>query len=176
MAWIVKDRAHEQIERRPEPYLTDAMKQELERDVMPKYEWRRAALLPVCNHVQHEHGWLPPQALEEIAEFLGISYADMLDTVSFYEEFHLHPAGRYQIQICRSISCEMCGHEAISRKCQKKLDILPGETTEDGKFTLMEIECIGACEQAPAALVDEKLQGNLTWEALEAHIDSLPDD
>jgi NADH-quinone oxidoreductase subunit E len=176
MAWIVQDRAHEQIERRAEPYLTEAMKQQLEREVIPKYEWRRAALLPVCHTVQHEHGWLPPQALEEIAEFLGISYADMLDTVSFYEEFHLEPSGRYAIQICRSISCELCGHREISKRAQRKLDVLPGETTDDGKFTLMEIECIGACEQAPAALVDEKLHGNLTWESLEALIDSLPDD
>lgn len=175
MAWIVKDRAHEQIERRPEPYLTDAMKQKLEKEVMGRYATRRAALLPVCHAVQHEVGWLPPQALEEVAEFLGLSFAEVYDAVTFYEEFHREPVGKYMIQICRSISCELCGCNELSKRVQKKLDILPGETTDDGKYTLMELECIGACEKAPAALIDRKLKGPLTWEQFENEIDSLPD-
>ena len=173
MAWIIKDSAHEQIERRDEPYLTEAMMTELERDLMPRYATRQAALLPICHTVQHAHGWLPYQALEEVAEFIGISFGEVIDSVTFYEEFHLHPTGKHHIQLCRSISCELCGCRELSAKVQKKLGILPGETTDDGKFTLMELECIGACELAPAALIDEKLTGPVSWERLEARIDEL---
>lgn len=175
MAWIVKDSAGAEIDRRPEAYLTDAHKKRYEAEILVRYPTRRAALLPICHDVQHEVGYLPAQALEEIGEFLGLSAAEVLDTVTFYEEFHLRPKGKYLIQICRSIACHLCGYKALSEKVQQKLGILPGETTEDGKYTLQELECLGACDLAPMALIDEKLHGPLTWEKLEKAIDELPD-
>lgn len=173
MAWIVKDSASAKIERRPAPYLTDEMKQHLEAKYIPRYADRRGALLMVCHHVQHEYGYLPHQALEEIAAFIGISFSEVLDTVTFYEEYRLKPAGKYLIQICRSIGCELCGYHELSKAVQAKLDILPGETTDDGKFTLVELECLGACEKAPAMLMNEDLHGPMTWENLEKMIDEL---
>lgn len=173
MAWIVKDSAHTKIPRRPEPYFSDKLRKKLEKDLMPRYAERQGALLPVCHEVQHVHGWLPTQALEEIAEFIGISTAEVLDTVTFYEEYHLRPPGRHLVQICRSISCELCGYRELSEKVQQKLGILPGETTEDGRVTLMELECLGACDLAPVGLVNEKLHEKITWEELEKTIDEL---
>lgn len=175
MAWIVKDSAGAQIDRRPEAYLTDAHKKRFEKEYLVRYPTRQAALLPVCHEMQHEIGYLPAQVLEEIAEYLELSYAEVIDTVTFYEEFHLKPKGKYLIQICRSIACHLCGYRELSEKVQKKLDILPGETTEDGKYTLQELECLGACDFAPMALIDEKLHGHLDWEKLEKAIDELPD-
>lgn len=172
MAWIVKDSANTQIERRPEPYLTDELKAHFAHEILPRYATKRAALLPVCHEVQHKYGWLPAQALEEIAAFLEIAAVEVLDTVTFYEEFLLKPAGKYMVQICRSIACELCGQKDLSKKCQKKLGIVPGETTDDGKFTLVELECLGACELAPCMLVNEQLHGPLTWEKLEAALDA----
>ena len=175
MAWIVKDSAHASVERRPEAYLNESLKQAFEKDLMPRYATRHAALLPVCHALQHEYGWLPHQALEETADFLGLSFAEVLDSVTFYEEFRLKPLGRYVVQICRSIACELCGYRDLSEKIQQKLGILPGETTDDGRFTLMELECLGSCGTAPVTMIDETLHENLTWEQLEALIDGLPD-
>lgn len=171
MAWIVKDSANAKIERRAEPYLTAAMKSHFEQHILPRYPTKQAALLPLCHELQHAYHYLPAQALEEAAEFLDLSYAEVMDCVSFYEEYKLKPVGKHLIQICRSIGCELCGYRELSKKVQQKLDILPGETTDDGKFTLLELECIGACEKAPAVLMGEELMGPMSWEALEHEID-----
>ena len=175
MAWIVKDSAHELIDRQAEPYLTDKLKAKFEKQLIPRYPTRQASLLPIAHEIQHEHGYLPHQALEELAQFLGLSFAEVLDAVTFYEEFSLKPLGKYLIQVCRSISCELCGCRSLSRSVSKKLGVLPGETTDDGKFTYQELECLGACDFAPVALVDHKLRKNLSWKELEAVLDSLED-
>ena len=87
MAWIVKDSARMQIERRAEPYVTAAMKSHFEKEILPRYATKQAALLPLMHEIQHEHGWIPPQAIEEAGEFLGLSAAEVYDCVTFYEEF-----------------------------------------------------------------------------------------
>ena len=173
MAWIVKDSANAKIERRDEPYLGDALKAKLTADILPRYPTKRAALLPALHAVQHEYGWIPPQALEEIGVFLSLTAAEVLDTASFYEEYYLQPKGRHLIQICQSIACELCGHENLLEKVRAKLGIDIGQTTEDGRFTLVTLECIGACGGAPAVLLDEMLHENQTWAKLEAAIDAL---
>ncbi|MFO0081163.1 MAG: NAD(P)H-dependent oxidoreductase subunit E, partial [Phycisphaerales bacterium] len=148
MAWIVKNSAGMKIPRRAEPYLTAALKEQLTREILPRYEQKRGALLPTLHTVQHEWGWLPWQALEEIAAFLEINPAVVWDTASFYEEFWLEQPGaqgaltkgEHVIAVCRSIACEVCDHKKITDACRGKLGIDVGETTEDGKFTLMELE------------------------------------
>jgi len=171
MAWITKNSGSMQIERRDEPYLSEAVRSEISEKYLPRYETKHAALLPTLHAVQREVGWLPYQALMEIAEFLGLKPADVIDTASFYEEYWLRPKGEHVIWVCRSIACEFCDHKAITDACRKKLDIEIGETTDDGKFTLMEIECIGSCGTAPAALIDHSLLENLTPEKMERAID-----
>jgi NADH-quinone oxidoreductase subunit E len=176
MAWIIKPRATEQIDRRDQPYLTDAMKQKLEAEVLLRYPTKRAATLPVLHEIQHEHNWIPAQAVEEAAAFLELSPAEVFDTATFYEEFFLEPKGKYLVQVCQSISCELCGHESLLEKVQDKLDIIPGETTEDGRITLMMVECLGSCDTAPVAMINGKRYDNVTWEQFEATLDNLPDD
>lgn len=174
MAWIVKDSARTKIDRRPEPYLTDAMKEHFQQEILPRYATRRAALLPLLHELQHACGWLPAQAMEEAADFLGITPAEVYDTATFYEEYHLKPKGRYLVQVCRSIACELCGQKQLTKKITEKFGILPGETTDDGKITLMEVECLGACDFAPCALIEGKLQETLDWAKLEKTLDALP--
>jgi NADH-quinone oxidoreductase subunit E len=173
MAWIVKNSATQKIDRSDTPYLSPALRAELEKEILPRYPTKRAALLPVLHAVQHEHHWLPFQALEEVAAFLSLTPAEVLDTASFYEEFWLQPKGRHLLMVCQSISCELLGHQALIQKVQSKLGIGPGETTEDGKLTLMTAECLGSCGSAPCALVNEKLHENLTADNLEAALASL---
>ena len=173
MAWITKNSAGTQIERRAEPYLDEAMKQRLEREVVVRYPQRRAAALPVLHALQEKYGYLPYQALEEAAEFLAVSPAQLLDTVTFYEEFWLKPHGKYVIWICQSLSCELLGEPSLTQRISAKLGVAVGETTRDGKFTLMKVECLGSCGTAPCALVNEKLHENLTVENFERILDSL---
>ena len=179
MAWITKPSGSMKINRRGEPYLTAAMREELARTIVPRYEVKRGALLPVLRHVQDHWGWLPWQALEEIAAFLEIKPAEVWDTASFYEEFWLEQPGaqgaltkgEHVIAVCRSIACEVCDHKKITDACRGKLGIDVGETTEDGKFTLMELECLGSCDTAPVALIGHHLHEKLTPEKVLALID-----
>lgn len=157
MAWISKDSANTKIERRSEPYLTPAMQADLRQRVLPRYEQAKGALLPCLHEVQHAYGWLPPQAMLEIGEFLNIPAAEVLDTATFYEEYWLKPKGKHLVGVCRSIACEFCGQPQVTDAIKKSLDIEVGETTEDGAFTLIELECLGACGGAPAVLIDEEL-------------------
>jgi NADH-quinone oxidoreductase E subunit len=175
MAWITKNSAGMKVQRQDEPYLTEAMKADLKARMLPRYETRLAALLPCLHAVQHEHGWIPAQAMLEIAEFLGIKPSEVIDTASFYEEYWLKPRGKYLIQICRSIACEFCGQQEITDAVREKLGIDVGETTDDGLFTLIELECLGSCDTAPVALMNEHLHERLTRQEILRVIDEVRD-
>ncbi len=175
MAWITKNSATARVERRAQPYLTDAMRSRLETELLPRYETRKAALLPALHMIQHEYGWIPHQAMLEIAQALDIPPAEVLDTASFYEEYWLHPKGAHTIAVCRSIACEFCGHEEITQAVKDKLGIDVGETTDDGRFTLIELECLGSCGTAPVALIDETLHERLTPRQILDLLDEIDD-
>lgn len=175
MAWIVKPSATMKVARRPEPYLTGAMRRDLTERFIPRYETKLACLMPALHMIQHEYGWVPEQAMEEIAEVLGLKPADVLDTASFYEEYWLKPKGRHLVAVCRSIACEFCGQPAITEAVKAKLGVEVGETTDDGRFTLIELECLGSCGTAPALLIDEKLHENVTPARVAELIDAVRD-
>ncbi|MCC7145901.1 MAG: NAD(P)H-dependent oxidoreductase subunit E [Phycisphaeraceae bacterium] len=173
MAWIAKNSAGTQIERREQPYLTDELKAKFEAEVLPRYPTRLAATLPVLHELQHRYHYIPYQAIEEAAAFLGVAPAQVLDTASFYEEFWLEPKGKYLIMVCQSLSCELLGHGSLLEKIKSKLGIAPGQTTPDGRFTLMTAECLGSCGTAPCALVNETLYENISVDNFDRVLDSL---
>lgn len=179
MVWAAKKTGEEQIERREEGYFTDEMKKRIEEEIIVRYEQRRGAMLPVLHMIEEEYGCVPFQAMEEIGEFLGVAAADVLDTVTFYEEFHLEgeKRGRYLIQMCQSVSCELCGQVELLEKLEAKLGVKTGDegkaTTDDGKVTLECVECLGSCGSGPAVLVNGKLYEHVTWKILEGVIDGL---
>lgn len=175
MAWITKNSGTMRIERRAEPYLTPEMRDRLQRDILPRYQVAKGALLPCLHEIQHVYGWIPPQAMLEIAEFLAIDPSDVLDTASFYEEYWLKPKGQHLVSVCRSIACEFCGQPEISETLKRYLKIDIGETTDDGKFTLIELECLGSCGTAPALLVDETLHENVTPEQIPSILAGVKD-
>lgn len=176
MAWITENRRTAAVERRAEPYLTDDMKIDLTNKYFPRYPTRRAVLLPVLHHIQHAYNWIPVQAMEEIAAFLEVAPAEVMDTATFYEEYWLKPKGQYLLQVCRSLSCEICGSRAVTDHLREKLNVEPGETTPDGKFTLIELECLGSCGTAPAVLVNDVLHEDVTVETIDQLIARLPAD
>lgn len=173
MAWTVKPSATMQIPRREEPYLCSDTIERYRTEILPRYETRLAALMPILHDVQHAYGWIPPQAMEEVADFLGIDASQVMDTATFYEEFHTRPIGEHVIAICQSIACEACGHQAIIDHVRNRLDIEPHETTKDGRFTLLALECLGSCDTAPCALVDDDRHDDLTIAAIDQIIDRL---
>lgn len=176
MAWITDNRRTATFERRAEPYLTADMKCELADKYFPRYPTKRAVLLPALHHVQHAYNWIPPQAMEEIAEFLELAPAEVMDTATFYEEYWLKPKGKYLVQVCRSLSCEICGSNDLTNRMRETLGVEVGETTPDGRFTLVELECLGACGTAPVALVNEALYEQLTPQKLDDVVSKLPED
>jgi NADH-quinone oxidoreductase subunit E len=175
MAWTVKPSGTMKIPKRGEPYCTEKMLEQWRKEILPRYEKAQGALMPILHAVQHHYGFIPYQAMVEIAKFIGITPAEVIDTASFYEEYRFEPVGKYVIGVCHSIACEACGHQAILDHLRSKLDIEPHETSDDGKFTLLTMECLGACDFAPVALVNEKLHENLTIQKIDKVIDSLPD-
>lgn len=176
MAWLTENRRTATFERRAEPYLTADMKRELADKYFPRYPTKRAVLLPALHHVQHAYNWIPPQAMEEIAEFLELAPAEVMDTATFYEEYWLKPKGKYLVQVCRSLSCEICGSNDLTNRMRETLGVEVGETTPDGRFTLVELECLGACGTAPVALVNEALYEQLTPQKLDDVVSKLPED
>jgi NADH:ubiquinone oxidoreductase subunit E len=171
MAWITKPSATQKIPTRAEPYLTAAMKDRYERELLPRYATRQGALMPILHDIQHAHRCIPYQAMIEIAAFLKITPAEVLDTATFYEEYSVEPRGACVIGICQSIACEVCEHKALVDRVRERLGIEPHETTDDGRFTLLTLECLGSCDTAPVALLNETLHENLTVEKLDRLID-----
>ncbi len=176
MAWITENRRTASVEHRSEPYLTDKIKAELSGKYFPRYPTKRAVLLPALHEIQHAYGWIPVQALEEVAAFLELAPAEVMDTATFYEEYWLKPKGQYLLQVCRSLSCEICSSRELTDHLSKTLRIEPGETTSDGRFTLVELECLGACGTAPVMLINDVLHEELTVKKLDQLIAALPKD
>ena len=175
MAWIAEQR-RQRVEQAGGSYLTDELKKHLSERFFPRYPTKRAVLLPALHEIQHTYGWIPTAAMEEVAAFLEIAPAEVIDTATFYEEYWLRPKGKYLVQVCRSLSCELCDSKKLTAHCKQKLGIDLGETTPDGRFTLIELECLGSCGTAPAVLVNEVLHENLTPEKLDSVLNKLPED
>ncbi|HEY0008163.1 MAG TPA: NAD(P)H-dependent oxidoreductase subunit E [Tepidisphaeraceae bacterium] len=175
MAWLAEDRRYARVAE-GQPLLTEKLKTVLREKYFPRYPSKRAVLLPALHLVQHEYNWLPSQAIEEIANFLEIAPAEALDTASFYEEYWLKPKGKYLLQVCRSLTCELCQSGNLTQHLSDSLKVDPGETTPDKRYTLVELECLGACGSAPVVMINERLYENVDVEQLKQIIDTLPED
>ena len=144
------------------------------RAYFPRYPSRRAVVLPALHLVQERLGYVPTQAVVEIAELLALHPSEVQDTLSFYGFFKQDkPQGKFRLWVCRSISCSACGSENLLEYLCEKLGIRPGETTEDGLFSLEFAECLGACDFAPAMLAGKELIGNLTRDKIDAYVDGV---
>lgn len=153
--------------------LTEQMIAEIEA-FFPRYPTRRAVTLPAL-HVVNEHlRYVPFQAVEEVAQLLGLAPAEVQDTLSFYGFFKQDkPHGTTRAWVCRSISCALRGGEEILDHLCQRAGVRPGETTSDGKLTLEFGECLGACEFAPCMLAGKDLHKNLTPESADEFLAAL---
>jgi NADH-quinone oxidoreductase E subunit len=126
-------------------------------EILRRYppEHRRSAVLPALYLVQHQQGYITPAAMRYVAGLLGITPADVEDVTSYYTMLHTRPVGRYVLQVCRTLSCALNGAERVTEELIGKLGISPGQTDASGTFTLLEVECLGACDRAPVVMVND---------------------
>jgi NADH-quinone oxidoreductase E subunit len=120
-----------------------------------QYPQSRSAVLPALRLAQEEHGgWLPPDALREVADALDETPAYCLSIASFYDMLNLEPVGRHLVEVCTNLSCALAGAQSVLDAFADELDVQPGGTTEDGAVTLRAIECAGGCGRAPVVVID----------------------
>jgi NADH:ubiquinone oxidoreductase subunit E len=173
MAWIAKQSANIKIEKRDEPYITPVLMEKITTDIMPRYATGQGALMTTLHEVQHMYGYIPWEAMVEISKVLGISPAQVADVVSFYEDYSSEPLGKNVIGICQSVACEVCGHQALMDHLKSQLEVDVHETSADGKFTLLGMECIGSCDFAPCALINGKQYNNLSISMVDEIVNRL---
>jgi len=154
------------------PPLTEQTKKRIE-EIISRYEKKEAALLPVLHLVQREKGFISSQEEKQVADLLGIRPIKVKEVVTFYTMINQEPVGKYHIQVCSNISCSLLGAESLIEHLKGKLGIEVGETTQDKKFTLSTVECLGACEQAPCMMINFDYYGNLDKEKIDKILDSL---
>jgi NADH-quinone oxidoreductase E subunit len=116
---------------------------------------KRSAVLPALYLVQRQQGYITANAMRYVAGLLEITPADVEDVVSFYTMFYTKPVGRYVLQVCRTLSCALNGAERVTEELSSKLKLQPGQTDASRTFTLLEVECLGACDRAPVVMVND---------------------
>lgn len=128
---------------------------------MHHYEDPRAASIEALKIVQKARGWVPDGAADAIGEILGIPASDVEGVATFYSQIFRQPVGRHIIRVCDSMTCYIGGHESIVESIQQELGIGLGQTSADGRFTLLPVCCLGNCDKAPAVMIDDDTFGNL---------------
>jgi len=141
--------------------------------IISKSETNRSALIPMLREIQNEYGFLSAKSMEEAANMLKISPSSVQNVATFYTMFFTEPAGKHIVWVCRTLSCALRGAEHVEHYMCDKLGIKIGETTPDGKITLMEAECLASCGTAPVILVDNTLEENLTKDRVDQVIEEL---
>lgn len=139
-----------------------------------RFPQRRTALLPALKHAQAQVGWLPPAAIAEVAELVGVSHAAANELASFYSMLHLEPGGRVKVEVCVQLPCALAGGERLLADLADGLGIAPGEVTADGEVELIRTaECFGACHRAPMCRLNDEYREHLTPEATAQLIQEL---
>ncbi len=128
--------------------------EQLAREIIARYPRPKSATIPLCHLAQEQDGYLADDAIAHIAELVGITSAEVLGTASFYEMFKRKPVGKYLVNVCTNISCQLLGGEELLAHAEKTLGISAGGTTPDGMFTIEDVECIAACTEAPACQIN----------------------
>jgi NADH-quinone oxidoreductase E subunit len=118
-------------------------------------ERRKSAIIYALFMVQEQQGWISANAMRHVAEVIGCTAAEVEDVASYYSMFYRQPVGKYVIQVCRTLSCALRGAERVTEQVGKTLGITVGQTDSSGTFTLVEVECLGACDRAPVVLVND---------------------
>jgi NADH-quinone oxidoreductase subunit E len=134
---------------------------------------RKSAILYALYLVQQQQGYITGAGMGHVATQIGCSTADVEDVVSYYTMFYTKPVGKYVLNVCRTLSCALLGAERVTEELSKTLGIQPGQTDPTGTFTLMEVECLGACDRAPVVMVNDDWHERLAPEAVKSFIEQI---
>jgi len=141
--------------------------------LLTRYPNKASLSLPSLWMVQYQDGWISEDAIVYIAKKLDTSAMDIQSIASYYTMFNLKPVGTHHIKVCKTLSCKLCGSEEIRSHLQNRLGIKFGQTSKDMKFTLSEVECLGACGEAPVMSFNDDYVGDLTIEKIDKMLDEL---
>ena len=139
-----------------------------------RYPDGRSAIMPALRLAQEQHGgWLPPEALVEVAEALDLTPAYCKAVASFYDMYHLEPVGLRVVEVCTNLACALAGAQAVVDAFESELGVAPGETTEDGAITFRTMECAGGCGYAPVVVIDSRYREPVRAEDVPAIVEEL---
>ena len=144
--------------------------------ILSRYPTRQAALLPILWVAQETWGWISKEAAEEVARIVEVTPAHVDGVLTFYTMYNLRPVGKNLLQICTSISCHLAGADRLIERCRERLGVNLEQTTPDGKFTVIEVECIAGCDKAPSLMVNDTYHEPVDEKALDALLDKLSAD
>lgn len=160
----------------PDSFCFAPENEEKAKAIIARYpEGRQAsAVIALLDLAQRQHGgWLPRAAMEYVADFLDLATIRVFEVATFYTMFNLKPVGKHFLQVCTTTPCWLRGSDGVMKACKNKLGIGKGETTEDGLFSIVEVECLGACVNAPIVQVNDDFYEDLDQEGMESLIDAL---
>ena len=141
--------------------------------VAKQYPESRSAVLPALRLAQEEHGWLSREALEQVAEALGLTPAYCMSIASFYDMFHLEPVGAHTVEVCTNVCCGLVNAQAVLDAFERELGVAPGETTGDGAITLRAVECLGGCATPTIVAIDHRYREWVTPGDVPAIVEEL---
>jgi NADH-quinone oxidoreductase subunit E len=142
-------------------------------EIIARYPRPKSATIPLLHLAQEQDGWVTDDAMAHIAELTGTTPVEVLGTCSFYEMFKREPVGRYLVNICTNISCQIMGGEELLHHAEETLGIKAGSTTPDGLFTIEDVECIAACTEAPCLQVNYRYFHKISNDEFDGVIDDL---
>ncbi len=155
---------------------TDDNQSEAEKHIAKYPEGRQqSAVMPLLDLAQRQHGWITAAAVARIASMLEMAEIRVWEVVSFYTMYRTAPGGRYHVEVCTTTPCWLRGSDEVVAACKRRLGIDFGETTEDGLFSLHEVECLGACVNAPMIAIGDDYYEDLDGASMEAILDALAD-
>ena len=141
------------------------------RDLATRYPVARSAIMPALYIAQQEEGYITQNALQAVAEAIGLTVDEVESVATFYTMYYQHPPGKKVIKVCTSISCYLRGCDELASHLEKRLGIKRGETSADGNYTFMTVECLASCGTAPVLQVNDEFVENITPEMIDALVD-----
>lgn len=142
-------------------------------EILSKHPKQKDSLIAILNEVQEKYGYIPKQCQMEISRYLEMPMAEIYGVITFYSRFTTSPKGKYNIAVCLGTACFVKGSQSILDRLKERLKISGGETTPDGKFSIDEVRCVGACGLAPVFMVNDEVYGNATVKMVDEVLDRL---
>jgi len=141
--------------------------------IVHKHNVEAGAVIPVLQEIQETYGYVPPVAIQRIAENMNVPASEVFGIVTFYAQFRLQPLGKNLIKVCHGTACHLCGTETVAERLSRVIGAKEGETSQDGMFTVERVACLGCCSLAPCIMVNGETYGRLTPEAIDKIVNEI---